>query len=134
MRALLALTIGGGLLVGACGPASGGGTVHVTLKENGITLDQTTASAGTVIFDVKNSGTIVHEFVVIKTDAAQDKLPASAGEPGQMLEDGTVGEVEDINVGESKQLSLKLDPGKYVLICNLVGHYLLGMHVGFVVK
>jgi uncharacterized cupredoxin-like copper-binding protein len=134
MKALFVLTIGGALLVGACGSASSGGTIHVTLKENGITLDQTTVNAGTVVFDVKNSGTIIHEFVVIKTDVAQDKLPASAGEPGQMLEDGSVGEVEDVNVGESKQLSLKLDPGKYVLICNLAGHYLLGMHVGFVVK
>jgi uncharacterized cupredoxin-like copper-binding protein len=43
-------------------------------------------------------------------------------------------DVDDVNDGESKQLSLKLDPGKYVLICNLVGRYLLGMHVGFVVK
>jgi uncharacterized cupredoxin-like copper-binding protein len=135
MRALLVvLTIGGALLVGGCGPASGGGTVHAALKENGITLDQSTASAGTVVFDVKNAGTIVHEFVVIKTDVAPDKLPASAGEPGQMLEDGSVGEVEDVNVGESKQLSIKLEPGKYVLICNLAGHYALGMHVGFVVK
>ena len=133
MRTLLALSICA-LLVGACGPAAGGGTVHVTLKDNGITLDQTTANAGTVVFDVKNAGTIVHEFVVIRTDATPDKLPPSAGEPGQMLEDGTVGEVEDINVNETKQLSLKLEPGKYVLICNLVGHYLLGMHAGFVVK
>jgi uncharacterized cupredoxin-like copper-binding protein len=133
MKALLALTIGGALLAGACA-SSGGGTIHVTLKENGITLDQSTVTAGTVIFDVKNSGTIVHEFVVIKSDAAPDKIPPSAGEPGQMLEDGSVGEVEDVDVGASKQLSIKLEPGKYVLICNLVGHYAAGMHTGLVVK
>jgi uncharacterized cupredoxin-like copper-binding protein len=134
MKALLALTIGGALLAGACGSASGGGTIHVTLKENGITLDQSAVNAGTVVFDVKNAGTIIHEFVVIKTDVAPDKLPASTGEPGQMLEDGSVGEVEDVEVGASKQLSIKLEPGKYVLICNLVGHFAAGMHVGLVVK
>jgi uncharacterized cupredoxin-like copper-binding protein len=134
MKALVALTIGGALLVGACGSASGGGTIHVTLKENGITLDQSTVNAGTVVFDVKNAGTIIHEFVIIKTDVAPDKLPPSTGEPGQMLEDGSVGEIEDVEVGASKPLSLKLEPGKYVLICNLAGHYAAGMHVGFVVK
>ena len=134
MKALLAVTIGAVSLMAACAPASAGGTIHVTLKENGVTLDQSTVNAGTVVFDVKNAGTIIHEFVVIKTDAAQDKLPASTGEPGQMLEDGSVGEVEDLEVGASKQLSLKLEPGKYVLICNLAGHYAAGMHIGLVVK
>ena len=134
MKTLLALSIGGALLVAACGSGSGGGTIHVTLKETGITLDQSTINAGTVVFDVKNAGTIIHELVVIKTDLAPDKLPPSTGEPGQMLEDGSVGEVEDVDVGASKQLSLKLEPGKYVLICNLAGHYAAGMHVGLVVK
>lgn len=134
MRTLLALTIGAAVLVGACGSASGGGTIQVTLKENGIALDKSTLNAGTVVFDVKNAGTVIHEFVVIKTDLAPDKLPPSTGEPGQVLEDGSVGEAEDIAVGASKQLSLKLEPGSYVLICNLVGHYAAGMHTGLVVK
>jgi uncharacterized cupredoxin-like copper-binding protein len=128
------MTVAGALLLGACGGASGGGTINVTLKDTGITLDQSTVSAGTVVFDTKNVGTVVHEFVVIKTDLAADKLPPSTSEPGQMLEDGSVGEIEDVAINGTKQLTLKLEPGKYVLMCNLPGHYAVGMHVGLVVK
>ncbi len=136
MKRLLGLAVTAVLLLAACGSAgaSGGGTIHATLKDNIITVDQSTVSAGTVVFDVKNAGTMPHEFVVIKTDLAPDKLPPSTSEPGQVLEDGSVGEVEDVAVGASKQLSLTLEPGKYVAICNLPGHYALGMRVGFTVK
>lgn len=45
-----------------------------------------------------------------------------------------IDEIEDIGAGESKQLTVKLDPGKYVLIWNLPGHYGLGMRTGFEVS
>ena len=49
------------------------------------------APAGPISFVVKNTGAVVHELVVIKTDASQDKLAADADEVGKMDETGNVG-------------------------------------------
>ena len=57
-------------------------TVHVTLSDtNGLagpmtlTVSPATAPAGDVTFVVKNTGTIDHEAVVLKTNTPFDKLP-----------------------------------------------------------
>ena len=71
---------------------------------------------------------------MLKTDLPADKLPANPDKPGKVKEDGNVGEVEDIALNATKDLSLDLKPGRYVLICNVVAHYGTGMHVAFTVK
>jgi uncharacterized cupredoxin-like copper-binding protein len=44
-----------------------------------------------------------------------------------------MGEVENVTVGKSKRLKLKLPAGRYVLICNEPGHYAMGMRASLVV-
>ena len=39
-----------------------------------------------------------------------------------------VGEDDRVALGEDATLTLALAPGRYVLLCNLDGHYLGGMH------
>ena len=137
MRALLVMTTASLLLLAACGaqPATTtGGQVSVTLTDSGVTLAQTSVSGGPVTFKVKNSGTLLHELVVIQTDIAADKMQPNADEPGKMSEEGTQGESGDVAVGETKEFTLNLAPGKYVLMCNEVGHYMMGMHIPFVVR
>jgi uncharacterized cupredoxin-like copper-binding protein len=41
-----------------------------------------------------------------------------------------IDEIEDIGADESKQLTVKLDPERDVLICNLPLHYGLRMRAG----
>jgi uncharacterized cupredoxin-like copper-binding protein len=36
--------------------------------------------------------------------------------------------VEDITAGSTRDLTVDLQPGRYVLVCNIPGHYKLGMH------
>ena len=139
MRALLVMVTTSLLLLAACGgqtasTASNGGLVSVTLTDKGVTLGQTTVNAGAVTFHVKNSGTIEHELVVIKTDVAADKLQPDVDEPNKMSEAGSLGESGDMTVGETKDFVLNLTPGKYVLMCNQPGHYMVGMHIAFEVK
>jgi uncharacterized cupredoxin-like copper-binding protein len=38
-----------------------------------------------------------------------------------------IGEVEDVKSGESMDLVLTLEPGRYVLLCNLTRHFEKGM-------
>jgi hypothetical protein len=48
-----------------------------------------------------------------------------------------IDEIEDIPVGESQDLTVTLEAGDYVLICNIYSedeqesHYMMGMHIGF---
>ncbi len=118
-------------------PATGGSTVDVDVKEYAVEPAQPSAPAGGITFDVANSGSVTHEFVVIKTDLAPDALPTkddgsfdSAGEGVQVL-----GEIEDIEYGGSKSSSFNMEAGEYVLICNRVvdgqSHYANGMRVAF---
>lgn len=111
--------------------------VNVTLQEFSVIPDVDTVAAGSVTFHVTNAGPKeVHEFVVIRTDLAPDALPT--GEDGAAEEEGAgmqaVDEVEDLAVGDSTDLTVVLDPGSYVLICNIVeggeAHYALGMRMG----
>lgn len=124
-------------LLAACG---GPAKVDVALTTYKITPDKTSVNAGEVIFHVHNDATdLTHEFVVFKTDLPEDQLPLTSegivDEAGEGLTG--MGEVEDVTPGTSKDLTLTLEPGNYVLVCNTDStqlHYSHGMHTPFVVK
>jgi hypothetical protein len=147
--------IGAGLLsiviVSACGggasaspstppSAAGGATrVDVTLQEWAVVPNVTTAPVGDVTFKATNLGPDdAHELVVVKTDLAPDALPTKPD--GAVDEAGAgitvIGEIEEFAVGSSAEATFKLDPGSYVLFCNIVdaegdAHYGKGMRIGF---
>lgn len=109
-------------------------TVAVTMgspKEFSMVPAAASAPAGKVTFDVKNAGSMVHEFVVIKTPNDAGKLPVKNGEASEA---GAVGEIADMKAGTQKSVTLDLKPGHYAFICNLPGHYLGGMYANFEVK
>ena len=62
----------------------------------------------------------------IKSD--RTSLPCNHTE-GRVEEDaaGHLGEVAERDPGKSDTLRLMLKPGRYVLYCNVAGHYALGM-------
>jgi uncharacterized cupredoxin-like copper-binding protein len=109
------------------------GTVGVTLADFTVTPDPDSAPAGELTFDVTNDAGQTHEFVIFKTDLAADQLPTN--EDGDVDEAGEgvelVDEIEDIEGGSSQSLTVNLDAGSYVFICNLPGHYAQGMHASF---
>jgi uncharacterized cupredoxin-like copper-binding protein len=115
---------------------SSSGGVGATEKDFAITLDSSSANAGSVTFNIENQGPSTHEFVVFKTKLAQDQLPT--GNDGTVDEEAKgldhVDEVEDIAAGSSQTLTTNLDPGSYVVICNLPGHYAQGMHAELTVS
>ncbi len=130
------------LIVAAGCAAAGGGTVKVTLSEWAVARDTVELPAGSITFEVTNTGPAdIHEFVVIKTDLDAGALPTDAN--GAVDEAGggmTVeGEIEDILVDASETLTLELTAGNYVLLCNIwseeeqESHYQEGMRVAFTV-
>jgi uncharacterized cupredoxin-like copper-binding protein len=119
---------------GGGGDTSGSSTISSTMKDFAISLSSTNASPGEVTFKITNDGPSTHEFVVIKTDDAPEALPTQGPE---VIEDAAglsnIGEAEDIETGGTATLTLTLESGNYVVICNLEGHYKGGMHAGFTV-
>jgi uncharacterized cupredoxin-like copper-binding protein len=108
-----------------------GGKVAVTVGDFKIGLAQATIPAGKVTFAVAGAGPSAHEMVLFRTDLDQTKLPTSK-DGTKVDEEGPgvrhVDEVEDITAGSTKDLTVDLQPGRYVLVCNIPGHYKLGMH------
>lgn len=124
-------------LLTACGPT----TIDVALTTYKITPSKSEANAGEITFHVHNDATdLTHEFVVFKTDLPADNLPLTA--EGIVDEEAAgitlIDEVEDVVPGASADLTVTLDPGNYVLVCNVNDnnemHYAHGMYQAFVVK
>lgn len=125
----------------ACG--DGEQAIDVTLQEFAIGLSDGSASAGAVTFDVTNEGPDdVHEFVLVRTDLGITELPTD--ETGAVVETGegieVVDEIEDLPVGESQSLTVDLESGNYIIICNIYdadeqeAHYQEGMRTAFTVE
>jgi uncharacterized cupredoxin-like copper-binding protein len=123
----------------------------VLLSEWVLEPDPTSTDGGEVTFTGDNQGGVVHELVVVRAESASD-LPTEGEGPGNAVNESelpagaVVGEVEDIAPGSSKDLTLDLDAGSYVLFCNLVGsesdgpamegrsHFAEGMYAEFTVN
>lgn len=102
----------------------------------GVRLDRESVSTGPVTFVITNeAATEKHELVVIKLDAPGQALPYL--EARRKVDEGQVNaleEVEGLKPGQTETLTLTLEPGSYVLICNYDGHYRAGMWAPFTVQ
>ncbi len=96
-----------------------------------LTPDTTSVPAGPVTFTMHNAGTVEHEMVVLKTDTPADQL--TVGSDDKVSEDDSVGEVSETEAGDTGTLTVDLEPGKYVLVCNIAKHYGKGMYAAFTV-
>ena len=91
--------------------------------------------AGEVTFNVKNdSKDTVHEMIVMYLAEPGKPLPYLEAE-NRVDEDkaGDKGEVSELDPGKSGSLTVKLQPGTYLLFCNVPGHFQAGMWATFTV-
>jgi uncharacterized cupredoxin-like copper-binding protein len=134
-------------LIAACSSSGSGdatGPISATVKEWQINLSSSTAKAGPITFNVKNDGDKEHEFVIRQTDLQSDSLPLNAD--GEVSEDapeltevGDPSELAEIQPGSSDStITVTLQPGHYVIFCNLhvedLLHYQKGMHTDLTVN
>jgi uncharacterized cupredoxin-like copper-binding protein len=138
MRKLLALavacTFAAALL--ACGGSDGDTErteVGVSLKEWSVSPSQTEARPGTVTFEVRNEGSMPHQLVVIKSDLPPEMLPVANGDIAtsqvRILES-----IDPIGSGATAEVRFEATAGKYVLVCNVPGHYQQGMTTSFLIE
>ena len=120
LAALVAIAAG-------CTSTGGEGDVEVSLQDDAVTLTPATAEAGSVTFAATNDGSVTHEIEVFSGDVDPSTLPIEdnvASTEGLTLID----EIEDITPGSSADLTIDLDAGAYVVMCNLPGHFAEGMY------
>ena len=135
-RLPLALLLGVALTIAACAGAAEtippDVDLGVTMKDYRVELSVDTVKAGTVKIGVRNAGGMEHSFELIKTDLPFDKLPTTGD--AKAREDGLVKQVKSIGVGKVSVVTADLAAGNYVVICNVAGHYQLGMRAALAVR
>ena len=108
-------------------------TVHVTERDFRISAPRR-VSAGNFEVSVHNKGPDDHEFIVVRLRGKglplrRDGLTVDE----DAIEKATAGALEPAEPGVH-ELSVRLRPGRYELLCNMSGHYAGGMHTKLVVS
>ena len=122
-----------------------GAAVDVVLSEFIVDPAEDSAEAGDVTFALDNQGGETHEFVVVEAARVDDLTVDDDGafDEEAFGEDKLLGEVEEIEAGDTAELTLDLEAGDYVLLCNIVeeeeggeveSHFAEGMHTTFTVE
>lgn len=101
----------------------------MTMAKMGINASPRNVRPGPVTFKVTNlASKIVHEVIVARLPEGMDKLPYDT--EAMMVKENALqafGSVNEIDPSRSAALTLTLKPGRYMLYCNLPGHYMAGM-------
>lgn len=135
----LAACAGAAVAAGGCGgsasAASGSRSSDVTVQEHDFQIAAPhRLSAGRHTFTVINAGSTYHEFIIAPLSGGslplrRDGLTVSE----EAVEAQEPGHLEPGAAGAARRLTVNLAPGRYVLFCNLEGHYMGGMHSELVV-
>jgi len=120
VMSLLAVVVG----CGDAAPAGSATAVAATLTDGSISLDSATVPSGEVSFEIANEGNAAHEFEIFRGRAEDLTVENNVAVTGSL---DLIDEVEDIVPGMTLTLDVTLQPGQYVIICNLPGHVTNGM-------
>lgn len=132
--ALGALAAGAALAAAPAGLGATATQVTITMGKGAMfqtSVSPASAKAGRIAFTLVNMGDMRHEAVIIKTATRYDRLPVKNSVAS---EKGRVGAITKVAGGTRKKLTLTLAAGRYVIICNLPGHYQAGMRAPFTVR
>ena len=112
--------------------AGGAATFSIKMGEFYFKPANGAVKAGKTVITAPNEGSAEHEMVLFRTNMNPAKLPTEKDgsvdeeKMDKIAESG--GEIADVEGGESKSATFDLKPGKYVMFCNLPGHYAAGMY------
>jgi uncharacterized cupredoxin-like copper-binding protein len=110
-------------------------TVQVTERDFHVTAP-TQLPAGRVRLTVRNGGPDAHELIVARVGGGaplplrRDGLTVDE----ERIQAATVGKLEPGAPKSVREVTVNLTPGRYVLFCNMYGHYRGGMHSELVVN
>ena len=147
MRAMLLVVtvvmvlVVGAIVIGLLANDSGGGAPKGDIQA--VTVDYAihmphTLATGHHTVGLTNNGKEGHEIVIFRTTLPADNLPLNSDgdvneESPQLTSVGDSGDA--LPPGQTKSFTTTdLQPGHYVAVCNLPGHYKLGMHINLQVS
>jgi uncharacterized cupredoxin-like copper-binding protein len=112
-----------------------GRVVDVSERDFSINVSTQHLAPGLVTFRVTNHGPDDHELIVIRERRSRlplrtDGITVNEGQ----LKPETVGALEPSAPGAVRDLTVRLTKGRYVLLCNMSGHFMGGMHAVVVVS
>jgi len=107
-------------------------SVTVRLTDYRVLPSVTSIATGRVTFVVHNTDNVPHNLVVLRTSIAPKSLPVT-GPHGRAQEVGRMEGTPVFYAEQTRRLTLSLSPGRYLLICNVPGHYQKGMVAAFLV-
>jgi uncharacterized cupredoxin-like copper-binding protein len=94
-----------------------------------------TLKTGDYTFRVHNEGPTDHEFIIVPTASGTLPLrPDGLTVDEEAVEHSEPGSLEPGGPGAVRDLTVHLKPGRYVLFCNMEGHYMAGMHTELTVR
>jgi uncharacterized cupredoxin-like copper-binding protein len=100
---------------------NGAHVIKVQLGEMYARPSVTSVPAGKVTFRATNMGMLTHELMV-------ERMPMKFEGAGKPVESAAQGMIQDMEHGQSGHMTMTLKPGKYMLFCNVPGHYAAGQH------
>jgi uncharacterized cupredoxin-like copper-binding protein len=130
-----AFALSGCGVTGSATAQSAARTVNVTEKDFRISAPKELAS-GRVTVSVHNDGPDAHELLIARVGGGaplplrRDGLTVDE----ERIQAATLGGLEPGAPKSTRRLMVTLTPGRYVLFCNMYGHYRGGMHAELVVN
>ncbi len=91
-------------------------------------------ASGDLRFELSNADGVRHNFAVVRTDREGAALPTAHGRVDPQTAGELVGTVETVLPGGEGGRTFALPPGRYVLYCDIAGHYEGGMYYTLVVE
>ena len=102
---------------------------NMKMARMGINVSPKVVDRGKVRFDVTNiASKLVHEVILARI-ADENRVLSYNTVKNKVNEETlkTLGQVAEIGPNRSASITLELKPGKYILYCNIAGHYMAGM-------
>lgn len=121
---------------GASTAPSASTPLRVTLTDFKVQLATTTVAAGNVTVTISNTGTVPHELLVFRSNLAPADYPMKDGgidEEGAGITKISDGDNLDPGTSQTRTIDLT-QPGSYMFVCNLPGHFAAGMYTMVTVK
>jgi uncharacterized cupredoxin-like copper-binding protein len=130
---VLVASLAGGCGGGGTAVSANGTVVGVNEHDFHITAP-TQLKAGNVVFRVQNNGPDQHELIVVRVSGPQLPFrPDGFTVNEEAVQHAEPGSLEPGQPGSTRDLQVHLAVGRYVLFCNMAGHYLGGMHTDLLV-
>jgi uncharacterized cupredoxin-like copper-binding protein len=119
---------------GSSQPAAGAPVVGVSERDFHISTTTTHIAAGDVELRVHNAGPDQHELITLPerpggVPLRNDGLTVNE----EAIQSSEPGSLDPASAGATRYLRVRLEPGRYLLFCNMAGHFMAGMKTTLVV-